>query len=189
MEMHPLTAALYNSIQDIVMIGFPDAYLDIETTGLYAERDSITVIGIYFHNGSEECLVQLYNEQLNCANLLKAMEGTENVFTYNGDRFDLPFIRTHFGSDLRQMHKHTDLMFDCWKYNLKGGYKSVLRRLGIDRETEGLSGLHAIWLWEKYRSSKDKSALNLLLKYNRDDVVNLKQLRESLSAIESQDTA
>ncbi|MBN1375916.1 MAG: ribonuclease H-like domain-containing protein [Dehalococcoidia bacterium] len=167
------------------MIGFPDAYLDIETTGLYAQRDRITVIGIYFHNGYEGRLVQLYNEKLSCSNLLCTMEGTENVFTYNGDRFDIPFINVHFGADLSRMHQHTDLMFDCWKHDLKGGFKAVLRRLDISRETDGLTGLHAVWLWDKYCRTHDNSALDLLLKYNRDDVVNLKQLRESLSLIDS----
>jgi len=170
------------------MIGFPDAYLDIETTGLYPQNDRITVIGIYFHDGNEGRLVQLYNEKLSCAYLLDTMKGTENIFTYNGERFDLPFINAHFGADLSRMYKHTDLMFDCWRHNLKGGFKAVLRRLDIDRETEGLSGLHAVMLWEKYCRANDKAALDLLLRYNRDDVVNLKQLRESLFSIDKPNT-
>ena len=165
------------------MIGFDNAYLDIETTGLYPDLDNITVIGIYFCDENEGELVQLYDSSLNCDALLRAMEGTSNIFTYNGERFDLPFIRTCLGPDLGRLHRHTDLMFDCWKYNLKGGFKSVLRRLGIDRETEGLSGLHAIWLWEQYTKLNDLSALELLLKYNRDDVINLKQLKDSLAGL------
>jgi uncharacterized protein len=167
------------------MNGFSNAFLDIETTGLYPNEDSITVIGIYFCDEAEGQLVQLYDSSLNCDALLKVMEGTDNVYTYNGERFDLPFIKAHLGPDLSMMHKHTDLMFDCWRYNLKGGFKAVLRRLGIERETEGLSGLHAIWLWEQYTKQKDQAALELLLKYNRDDVVNLKQLRDSLAGIKS----
>jgi uncharacterized protein YprB with RNaseH-like and TPR domain len=167
------------------MIGFSNAYLDIETTGLYPQQDVITVIGIYFCDEAEGQLVQLYENNLNCDALLKAMEGTDNIYTYNGERFDLPFIKTHLGADLSMMHQHTDLMFDCWKYNLKGGFKAVLRRLGIDRETEGLSGLHAIWLWEQYSRQNDLAALDLLLKYNRDDVVNLKQLKDSLIGMKS----
>ena len=166
------------------MIGFPDAYLDIETTGLYAHESSITVIGIYFCNEKEDRLVQLYDEKLTCKNLLKLLEGTANMFTYNGFRFDVPFIRTHLGPDLGLMLRHTDLMYDCWKYNLKGGFKAVLRRLGISRETEGINGLDAIWLWERYKGAHDLAALNLLLRYNRDDIVNLKDLREALAAIE-----
>lgn len=167
------------------MIGFNDAYLDIETTGLYAYHDQITVIGIYFHNGKEGRMVQLYNERLCCKNLLDVMEGTENIFTYNGERFDLPFINAHMNADLGRMHRHTDLMYDCWRHNLKGGLKAVLRRLEITRETDGLTGMHAVLLWEKYCRTNDKAALDLLLQYNQDDVINLKQLRESLALIDT----
>jgi uncharacterized protein YprB with RNaseH-like and TPR domain len=165
------------------MIGYRNAYLDIETTGLYPHEHIITVIGIYFCDDYQGHLIQLYEDTLNCKNLLKVMEGTDNIYTYNGERFDLPFIRTHLGPDLSLMHRHIDLMFDCWKYNLKGGFKNVLRTLGICRETEGLNGLHAVWLWEQYRNQKDRAALKLLLKYNRDDVVNLKQLHDSLNSM------
>jgi uncharacterized protein YprB with RNaseH-like and TPR domain len=165
------------------MIGFPDAYLDIETTGLYPHESRITVIGIYFCNGDDGKLVQLYDARLTCKNLLHAMEGTEHMFTYNGRRFDIPFIRTHMGPDLELMHPHTDLMYKCWDHNLRGGFKKVLKRLGISRETDGLSGLDAIWLWQEYKRSNDRAALDLLLRYNRDDIVNLRQLRDALAEI------
>jgi uncharacterized protein YprB with RNaseH-like and TPR domain len=167
------------------MIGFPDAYLDIETTGLYPLESRITVIGIYFCNKHEGKLVQLYDDKLTCKNLLKAMEGSDNMFTYNGSRFDVPFIRTRLGPDLGLMHFHTDLMNECWKFNLRGGFKAVLKRLCVSRETEGLNGLDAIWLWQRYSQNGDRSALDLLLRYNRDDVVNLKDLREKLALMQS----
>ena len=119
------------------MDGFADAYLDIETTGLSSYSGHITVIGIYFHNGEEGQLVQLYNEKLNCSNLLKCMEGTENMFTYNGDRFDLPFIKAHLGADLGRMHNHIDLMFDCWKLQSKGWAQGSFAKLDIDRKLKG----------------------------------------------------
>jgi len=165
------------------MIGFPDAYLDIETTGLYPHESRITVIGIYFCNGDDGKLVQLYDSGLSCDHLLNAMEGTEHVFTYNGSRFDIPFIRAHLGPDLALMHRHTDLMYTCWDHNLRGGFKRVLQHLGIYRETEGLNGLDAIMLWQQYKSSNDRDALDLLLRYNRDDIVNLRQLRDALAEI------
>lgn len=117
------------------------------------------------------------------------MEGTEQMFTYNGSRFDVPFIRTHFGPDLGLMHPHIDLMYKCWDYNLRGGFKKVLRQLGISRETEGMNGLDAIWLWQQYKRSHNQAALNQLLRYNRDDIVNLKDLREALARIEIEETA
>jgi hypothetical protein len=166
------------------MIGFPDAYLDIETTGLYSGNCSITVIGIYFCNAYETSLVQLYNENLTRRHLLEALEGSDHLFTYNGERFDLPFIRHRLGPDLSRMHLHSDLMHRCHRHSLKGGLKVVLNRLGISRETEGLSGWHAVWLWNKYVAFDDHEALDLLLRYNRDDVVNLRDLREKLDLLD-----
>jgi uncharacterized protein len=166
------------------MEGFPDAYLDIETTGLESWNYSITVIGIYFVNECEARLVQLYDDRLTKKNLLKALQGSSALYTYNGKNFDLPFIRMHLGPDLFLMHEHTDLMYDCWRHNLKGGLKAVLKRLGISRETDGLNGRDAVWLWEQYKYEGSKKALDLLLRYNRDDVVNLKQLREQLVAMD-----
>ncbi len=165
------------------MIGFPDAYLDIETTGLYPSESRITVIGIYFCNGDDGRLVQLYDRNVTHSNLLDAMAGTENVFTYNGSRFDIPFIRARLGPDLELLHVHTDLMYQCWDHNLRGGFKKVLKHLGICRETDGLNGLDAISLWQQYKEFNDQSALDLLLRYNRDDIVNLRQLRDALTEI------
>jgi len=165
------------------MIGFPDAYLDIETTGLYPHESRITVIGIYFCNGDDGRLVQLYDSSLSCENLLDIMKGTEHMFTYNGSRFDIPFIRARLGPDLGLLHLHTDLMYKCWDHNLRGGFKRVLQHLGISRETEGLNGMDAIWLWQRYKQSNDRDALDLLLRYNRDDIVNLRQLRDALDEI------
>jgi uncharacterized protein YprB with RNaseH-like and TPR domain len=126
-------------------------------------------------------VIQLFDEKLTTKNLLKTLEGTEKLYTYNGERFDLPFIRTHLGPDLSLMHDHTDLMFDCWKNDLRGGLKKVLRRLGISRETDGLTGLDAILLWEQYKQTNNLNALELLLRYNRDDIVNLKELKDYLA--------
>ncbi|MGA9048918.1 MAG: ribonuclease H-like domain-containing protein, partial [Dehalococcoidia bacterium] len=167
-----------------IMIGFPDAYLDIETTGLYSGNCSITVIGIYFCNEYEDMLVQLYNENLTRRRLLEVLEGSDYLYTYNGERFDLPFIHHRLGPDLSRMYLHSDLMHRCHRHMLKGGLKVVLNRLGISRETEGLTGWHAVWLWKKYCAFNDHKSLDLLLRYNRDDVVNLRDLREKLDLLD-----
>ena len=156
-----------------------DAYLDIETTGLSSLCDDITVIGIYLVNGSDSRLVQLVGEKVSRDNLLEALEGVHTIYTYNGSRFDLPFIQTSLGLDLTDGYDHHDLMYDCWRNNLYGGFKSVERQLSIHRQLQGIGGLEAIWLWWKYQNG-DRKALATLLKYNEEDVVNLKALRERL---------
>ena len=158
-----------------------DAYLDIETTGLSRFYDEITVIGIYLVDSRDTQLIQLVGDAATRENLLGALDGVATIFTYNGSRFDLPFIHTHLEVDLASMFYHHDLMYDCWRMNLKGGFKAVERQLGIPRQLEGVDGFQAVILWWRYRSYDDENALALLLQYNKEDVVNLKALRERLS--------
>jgi uncharacterized protein YprB with RNaseH-like and TPR domain len=159
----------------------PDAYLDIETTGLSCQYAEITVIGIYLVNGADSRLVQLVGEEVSAANLLEAVDGVNTIYTYNGSRFDLPFIRESLGIDLKTMADHHDLMYDCWRCNLFGGFKAVERQLDIPRQLRGISGWDAVLLWQRYQDWGDENALAMLLEYNREDVINLKVLRERLT--------
>lgn len=157
-----------------------EAYLDIETTGLSSSYHDITVVGIYLVNGSHSSLVQLVGERVKRKALLEALDGVHTIYTYNGQRFDLPFIHACVGVDLNKMHVHHDLMYDCWRCNLKGGFKAVESQLGIPRRLKGIGGYEAVLLWWRYRKYSDRKALALLLEYNKEDVMNLKTLRERL---------
>jgi len=157
-----------------------DAYLDIETTGLSRFYDYITVIGIYLCNSKDDKLIQLVGEAVTRENLLEALEDVNTIYTYNGSRFDLPCIDAFLGVDLEAEFRHHDLMYDCWRNNLYGGFKAVERQLGIYRQLEGIAGVEAVWLWWRYWNDGDQNALALLLQYNKEDVVNLKALRERL---------
>lgn len=157
-----------------------DAYLDIETTGLSPSCDSITVIGLYLVKGTDARLIQLVGDDITEENVLNTLKGVHTIFTYNGHRFDLPFIHSHTGIDLAQSHRHHDLMNDCWKRGLYGGFKAVEQQLGICRKLAGIDGREAVRLWWRYVNDYDRKALDLLLKYNAEDVMNLKVLRERL---------
>jgi uncharacterized protein YprB with RNaseH-like and TPR domain len=82
--------------------------------------------------------------------------------------------------NLEEIFAHRDLMYDCWRNNLRGGLKSVECQLGIDRDSVGIDGLEAVRLWWRYVETFDLDALNVLLKYNKEDVQNLKVLKEKL---------
>lgn len=155
-----------------------EAYLDIETTGLSLIDCMITVVGIYICNREDTRVIQLVGKDIAGNSLLEALEGVKTIHTYNGSRFDLPFIHNCLGIDLSQMFPHRDLMFDCWKNNLYGGLKAVERQLGIERHLKDMNGWEAVRLWWKYVDSFDLEALNKLLEYNREDIVNLKTLKE-----------
>jgi uncharacterized protein YprB with RNaseH-like and TPR domain len=160
-----------------------EAYLDIETTGLAPPYAEITVIGVYLVEGDNDRFVQLVGKDCSVVNLLSALEGVETIYTYNGSRFDLPFIRDYMGVNLIDMFSHHDLMYDCWQCNLYGGFKKVEMQLGINRESKGMDGYDAVLLWQRYLRYNDKKALKKLLHYNKEDVVNLKTLRDKLSDI------
>jgi len=157
-----------------------EAYLDIETTGLSSWDNAITVVGVYLTSGEDGRLVQLVGRDATAGGVLEAVEDAAILYTYNGRRFDLPFIRARLGVDLEARLPHRDLMYDCWRCRLRGGFKAVERQLGIERRLKEVDGYQAVRLWWRYVETFDLEALNTLLEYNREDVVNLKALKERL---------
>lgn len=151
-----------------------DAYLDIETS----YRNEITVLGVYREDTGVH---QLIGSNITPERILDILQGINVIYTYNGTRFDLPIIARNTGIRLSDNFELHDLMYDCWRKNLYGGLKWVERVLGITRALDNMDGHQAMELWERYFWFKDKEALQKLLKYNQEDVVNLFSLREKLA--------
>ena len=61
-----------------------------------------------------------------------------------------------------------------------GGLKKVEKQLGIERQLPDIGGYDAVRLWWRYVNDSDATALATLIRYNREDVVNLKILKEIL---------
>jgi len=155
------------------------AYLDIETTGLSRTLSEITVVGIAVE---QDGLIRVERQVENITEqwILDTLRGVDELYTYNGSRFDLPFIKATLKLDLKQSLKHTDLMYACWKQDLKGGLKAVEKKIGIRRKLPNVDGYMAVILWWQYKYNSDHNALKTLLDYNEEDVVNLHTLREKL---------
>ena len=159
-----------------------EAYLDIETTGLTPIYDEITVVGIYLCDGINREVVQLVGRDATADSILGTLKGADILYTYNGTAFDLPFIRSRLNINLASVAEHHDLMYDCWRNNLYGGLKAVERQLGIERRLKEVDGHEAIRLWWRYVDYFDTDALATLLEYNKEDVLNLRVLKEMLSS-------
>jgi uncharacterized protein YprB with RNaseH-like and TPR domain len=149
------------------------AYLDIETSF----SGKITVIGIYHER---DLLLQLVGDDVTPGNLMISLDTISTIVTYNGTRFDLPVIKNRLGTDLQEHFLSLDLMYECWRQNLYGGLKKVEEQLGITRKSQGIDGWEAMRLWDRYVHSNDLQALNTLLYYNREDVLNLPILEKRL---------
>lgn len=147
------------------------AFLDIETTGLHATADEITVIGLF--DGEE---TKVFVKGVNLADFAEEIGKYTLVVTFNGRRFDVPFIRRVFGN-LPPWQAHLDLRYPLNKLGYSGGLKAIEARLGLEREgfLSGVDGFLAILLWREYEAG-NRRALDTLVRYNLEDVVNLQHL-------------
>ena len=154
------------------------AYLDIETSF----DGSITVVGLH---AEDRGMIQLVGGKISDLALWRALEGVKTICTYNGSRFDLPVIRRRLGLDLAKEFRSHDLMYVCWRHGLFGGLKRVEEQLGIPRRSKGIDGFDAMRLWSRFEDGGDVESLEVLLTYNRDDVLNLSVLEARLSELEA----
>jgi hypothetical protein len=145
------------------------AYLDIETCA----NGDVTVVGIY---REDRGLRQLVGGEISDVSVYEALEGVDTLCTFNGDRFDLPILERRVRVSLRQHFASLDLLRECRRAGLKGGLKQLEERFGIARNTRGMGGWDALRLWARYENEGDREALQVLLEYNREDVMNLIQL-------------
>ncbi|HEY3265434.1 MAG TPA: ribonuclease H-like domain-containing protein [Armatimonadota bacterium] len=152
-------------------------FLDIETTGMGGSSHP-TVIGLFdFADG--EFRTWIYGENMH--EFADAIDEYETLVTFFGLGFDLPVLKAW---DPRiQWHQiHVDLCPLLRRVGYRGGLKSVEKQLGIQRpdEVDGMSGLDAVRLWQQYRRGNDR-ALEILIEYNREDVVNMVRLLQIAS--------
>ncbi|MCK5163017.1 MAG: ribonuclease H-like domain-containing protein [Desulfobacula sp.] len=145
------------------------AYLDIETTGLDASCQ-ITTIALY--NGRD---IKYFIQGKNLDAFLDEIQKYSVLITYNGRSFDIPFIEEYF--NVKLPHSQIDLRYILKNLGFKGGLKKCEKALGLDREElDGVDGYFAILLWNEYRRNKNQKALETLLAYNIEDVINLETL-------------
>jgi len=148
---------------------------DIETTGLDQDRDRVTTVSFY-RDGETTTLVR--GDDLTGDALRSQFESASLICTYNGARFDVPFLETSF--DLAIDVPHLDLMYPCRRLGLTGGLKPVERELGIDRDRTDISGRDAVRLWREHERGAD-GALETLVSYNREDARNLLSLADRVT--------
>ncbi len=148
-------------------------FFDIETTGLDRKRNEVTTVS--FHRGGEtRTLVQ--GNSLTRQRLQDEFFESSILVSFNGKRFDQPFLEHNF--DLNIETPHIDLMYLCKRLGLTGGLKKIEQQLEIGRELEDIDGREAIRLWKRYERDGDEDALQKLVRYNKYDAKNLKDVLE-----------
>jgi uncharacterized protein YprB with RNaseH-like and TPR domain len=145
-------------------------YLDIETS--FAGK--ITIIGILSEKGKIYQMIATFNREV----VISILKDVRIIYTYNGLRFDIPKLKQELGLEFSSLVV-IDLMYLCWAFNLYGGLKRIEEKLHIPRKYK-LSSYEAMVLWDKWIRYKDKDSLDLLLEYNKEDLINLKILKDLL---------
>ncbi|MCP5488417.1 MAG: ribonuclease H-like domain-containing protein [Verrucomicrobia bacterium] len=149
-------------------------YLDIETTG--QQQAEITVV-VCLHRGELHTFVQGENLDM----LLDLLDDTRLLVTFNGASFDLPQIVDYFHIPPLTL-PHIDLRWVCYHAGLSGGLKHIERAVGIQRPHDlvGTDGAEAVWLWDRWCTTRQPELRTKLLRYCAADVIALDLLREQL---------
>jgi len=149
------------------------AFLDIETTGLYPGADVITLIGLF--DGQD---TKVFIRGINLEEFAEEIGKYSLIVTFNGKRFDIPFIRRTLG-ELPPYQAHIDLLYPLRRLGYRGGLKAIEAQLGLEREgaLKEADGFLAVLLWREYQRG-NRPALDTLVRYNLEDVVNLQYLAD-----------
>jgi uncharacterized protein YprB with RNaseH-like and TPR domain len=181
-----------SSVFDSYFGGLRLGVFDIGTTGLDAMRSKIILGGIltpdlngmrvrqFFSEGGHEerDLLDVYAD---------ALSNIDVLFSYNGDRFDIPFTNTRLARHRRPAAFDACLSLDLYRIlrshsdlraflpNLK--QKTVEEYLGLWRDRQDrLSGADSIRLYYAYIAAKKPELLQYILLHNSDDLLQLARI-------------
>ena len=176
---------------DIYTIGAPEdvLFFDIETTGLSARSAGFYLIGMLTYTDKKWTLLQFFCEDVAdepavLQAFFELLHTKKILVSYNGDGFDIPFLRhmleqyglpysfdTVESFDLFKKFRPLKRLLDLPDLKLK----SCERFLGIDRE-DRFTGGELIEVYFEWQKTKAPALLDTLLLHNAEDIANLPNL-------------
>ena len=180
--------------------GLNSCFIDIETTGLDRNRQIIYLIGLLFYDEEKSCWVlnQYFSKSKNTEKLLlesflEDLSNFNNIITYNGENFDLPFINHRSSLYNIDYRISLDKSYDLYRLirrnrdflsleNLQ--LKTVEKSLGYHRE-DIYSGYDCIAFYNDYLETKNPILKERVLSHNRDDLFYMLDIIEIIDLIDS----
>lgn len=173
------------------------AAADIETTGLNPEKSRFVLGGLLTADTHENAgqgkgntlrVEQFFaedfsQEQETLQAYLEALNQADVLLTYNGHRFDLPFIKRRAEKNADFLPYNLDLYLLLKSYspvrkflpNLK--QKTVEDFMGLwEHRKDEISGKESVDLYYQYLSTSDPETKRTILLHNHDDVIQLYRL-------------
>lgn len=179
------------------------AVLDIETTGLSPRTSKVILVGLclpcddhmeaiqfFAHSRGEECeLLEALDR------FLTGSVSLRTLVTYNGNAFDLPYLRERYRANQMVPHWMPIGSLDLYRAvryysplkqilpNLK--QKSVETYLGLQSDrTDEIDGEESVRLYLDYEIFGNPEERERILLHNRDDIVQLSRLMTVLDKLD-----
>lgn len=171
------------------------AVADIETTGLSPQSSRFVLGGLLIPASSPEApedgtlqahqffAESLEEEQETLSSYLSALKKVDVLLTYNGQRFDLPFLKGRAGVAAQELPFNLDLFLLVKNYspirkflpNLK--QKTVENYMGLwNSRKDEISGKESVELYYRYLARRNPAVKQKILLHNYDDIVQLYRL-------------
>ena len=166
----------------------PLGWLDIETTGLGPRTSHVTLIGCLLPVERGRELVQVFvetpaeeAEALTAA--FRELRRASTVITFNGNRFDLPFLRersARCGVTMPAM-RHRDLLDEALAWDPRRRIvpdhrlQTLMQHFGLAR-VDQRSGRDMVTMYERWLERRRAEDRQSILDHNADDLLKLPEL-------------
>lgn len=189
---------LSRNAADNLISYFPDGdpvFFDIETTGLSWKSSDLYMIGVLSRENGSWTVTQFFmnnpGEELQMLQAFNALlkNHSESIVHFNGDMFDIPYIRHKCGKygigDPFMDFSSLDIYKKIRPYQRllcmpDMRQKTLEKFLGIGRD-DTMSGGELIGVYKRFLVSKDRHLEDLLFLHNHDDVLGLLEILPALS--------
>jgi len=167
------------SINDIL-------FIDIETTGLSPRNSDIYMIGLAYYENESWYILQLFSENTNEESKIlrlfaKNFTGYSKIINFNGDKFDLPFLKNKF-----EKHNIPNPIIDADSIDLQKIIKPYREQLGLmdckqktiemylgTTRKNNYDGKSLIPIYNSYQKVMSREPLEILFLHNYEDIKGL----------------
>lgn len=181
---------------DMYFHGMDIGVLDIETTGLSPKNSAFILGGLVTPEEDGLNAEQFFaespgQEHETLSEFWKAASSKDILITFNGQHFDLPFMKERAGGMIDSFPYHLDLYQVVKKFspirkflpNLK--QKTIEDFLGLwQYRKDEISGGESVELYYRYLNGKNQDIKEKILLHNHDDIVQLYRLLKVLEKTE-----
>lgn len=158
-------------------------FFDIETTGFHRRYHQVGLISLAYLKDEQLQVIQYFAEDsseegLIITSALREINQQLAYVSYNGDRFDIPFLNQR--SDHLQLGSRLEAKRSIDLYRLRGKdrLKQTESDSGFDRQDD-ISGAEWAELYQNYLKQPDLATRERLLLHCRDDILSLVQLLDN----------